>query len=402
MIQKEIEYAMKKEQAFSFIDHHREEMLILWRDLVNHDSGNGDKAGIDLLQVKLKNFLECLGAKVKLVEFEQAGNMLIAEIGCERKTDPVIFLGHIDTVFSKGEAEKRPFTIIDGKAFGPGVLDMKGGVVAFLYAIKALQAVNVSHRPIKIILAGDEENGHQKSSAAAVIEQEATGAIAAFNCETGFVDDAIVVGRKGVATFTMETFGIAAHVGNNPEIGRSAIVEIAHKVLAIEKLTNWQAGILFNVGVIEGGTVANATPDYAKIKIDVRFTREVDIPVFRRQLQKIADQTYVEGTTTKLKLGVCFKPMDTTAGVKELFSLVQETAQENKLGILYAKKVGGASDSAYTVLSGTPTVCGMGVKGGRNHSKEEYAIVESLYERAKLLVAVVLKLSVENSTVFKR
>ncbi|WP_110953715.1 M20 family metallopeptidase [Anaerosinus massiliensis] len=384
---------MMKERAFAFIDQHREDMITLWRDFVNHDSGNGDKAGIDLLQAKIKEFLEALGAEVRIVEFAKAGNMLIAEIGAEREKAPILFLGHIDTVFKQGEAKKRPFTIKEGKAYGPGVLDMKGGVVASLYAAWALQSVDFSHRPIKILLAGDEENGHQNSEAAAVIVQEAAGASAVFNCETGFEDDALVIGRKGVANFTMETFGVAAHVGNQPEAGRSAIVEIAHKLLEIEKLTNRQTGISFNVGVIEGGMVSNATPDYAKIKIDIRFTKETDISIFRGQLQEIAGRTYVQGTTTKLTAGVCFKPMETTAGVEKLFSLVQETAQENHLGKLYAKTVGGASDSAYTVLSGAPTVCAMGVKGGRNHSKEEFAIVDSLFERAKLLIASVLKLA---------
>jgi len=194
----------------------------------------------------------------------------------------------------------------------------------------------------------------------------------------------------------METFGVAAHVGNNPEIGRSAIIEIAHKLLEIEKLTDKKAAISFNVGTIEGGTVPNATPDYAKIKIDVRFGKEADIAVFSKQLQAIAEQTYIEGTHTQLSLGACLKPMNTTPGVEQLFRFVQAVARENNLGHLQARKVGGGSDSAYAVSSGIPTVCGMGVKGERNHSKEEYAIVESLYERAKLLALAVFNLDKVN------
>lgn len=367
--------------------------MALWQELVNRESGSADKAGVDKVQDRIKNILEAEGALVRMVEYEQAGNMLIAEIGGDRAKAPVLFSGHVDTVFKTGTVEKRPFTVRDGKAYGPGVLDMKGGVVAFLYAVKALRAAGFSERPIKMLLAGDEETGHLASNAAEVFVEEARGCAAAFNCETGFVDDAIVVGRKGVAGFTMEVRGVAAHVGNDPENGRSAIVEIAHKLLEVEKLTDWQEGTSFNVGVIEGGTVPNATPDYAKIRIDVRFVDENAIPKFTRQIEAIAAKTYVPGTTTTLTAGASFKPMTTTEGVKRLFRLVKETYAENGFGAPYEKAVGGGADSAYTVIAGVPTVCAMGVKGGRNHSPEEYAIVESLFERAKLLAACVLKLN---------
>lgn len=375
-----------------FIDAHRDEMVALWKDLVNQESGSTYKEGIDTLQNKLKQLLEQDNASVRLVEYEKAGNMLIAEIGSKRLKPAVIFMGHIDTVFKTGTINTRPFTIRDGKAYGPGVLDMKGGVVAFLYAVKALNTVGFSERPIKVLLAGDEENGHCHSEAAAVFGKEAAGCLAAFNCETGFSDDAIVVGRKGVARFDMEVRGVAAHVGNDPENGRSAIVEIAHKILEIEKLTDWQAGTSFNVGMIEGGTVPNATPDYARIVIDIRFLDESAIPKFTEELQAIAARTIVPGTSTTLTGGAAFKPMNTTTGVQRLFGLVKETYQELGLGTPYEKQVGGGSDSAYTVLAGVPTVCAMGVKGGRNHSPDEYALVESLFERAKLLAACVLDL----------
>ena len=383
---------MQKKEIFQYIDDHRDEMMALWQNLVNQESGSAYKEGIDKVQDRIKGILEAEGAKVRMVEYEQVGNMLIAEIGGNRTTAPVLFSGHVDTVFKTGTIEKRPFTVRDGKAYGPGVLDMKGGVVAFLYAIKALNAAGFSERPIKVLLAGDEETGHPNSNATEVFVKEATGCVAAFNCETGFVDDAIVVGRKGVARFDMEVRGVAAHVGNDPENGRSAIVEVAHKLLEIEKLTDWQDGTSFNVGVIEGGTVPNATPDYAKIKIDVRFVDENAIPKFTKQIETIAAKTYVPGTTTTLTGGASFKPMKTTEGVRRLFSLVKDTYGENGFGAPYEKTVGGGADSAYTVIAGVPTVCAMGVKGGRNHSPEEYAVVETLFERAKLLAACVLNL----------
>ncbi len=224
-----------KDQAFRFIDEHKEEMLTLWQELVNMESGSQHKPGIDAVAAKIQHVLENEGAVTKIIEMENAGNMLVGEIKTTQSIPPVLFMGHMDTVFSLGTVSQRPFTIKDGTAYGPGVLDMKGGIVAAIYAMKSLHAAGYNTRPLKMILAGDEEIAHAKSNAADVFMAESNGAVAAFNCETGFTDDAIVVGRKGTALFELEVKGVAVHAGNEPENGRSAILEIAHKVIAIQK-----------------------------------------------------------------------------------------------------------------------------------------------------------------------
>lgn len=381
-----------KQTAFEFVDEHRDEMVSLWREIVTMESGPHEKPGIDAVAARFKQVLDEEGAASRVVEFEKAGSMLIAEFGAKRSNPGVIFMGHMDTACPAGAIAQRPFTIKDGIAYGPGVLDMKGGIVAFLYAIKALNSVGYDTRPIKVILAGDEEVLHANSTAPDVFIEESKGYVAAFNTETGFVDDGIVVGRKGVARLMLEVKGVAAHAGNDPETGRSAILEIAHKIINVQNLTDWVKGISFNVGVIQGGTTSTSVPDYAKIFIDVRYKDPEDLPGIIKQVEVIASITYVEGTTTTIAFMDGIKPMKTTEGVKQLFELVKKAYEENGFGTPYAKYVGGGSDSAYTVLAGVPTVCAMGVKGGRNHSPEEYAIVESLFERAKLLVACVLKL----------
>ncbi|VBB06604.1 peptidase m20 [Lucifera butyrica] len=386
----------QKEQIFQFIDAHRDEMLALWQELVNLESGSWNKPGIDIVANRIQQVLAREGAVTRILEMEQAGNMLIGELGSDRKKAKVLFLGHMDTVFPEGTAAKRPFTVRDGVAYGPGVLDMKGGIVAALYAIKALQAVGYNARPLKVILAGDEEVAHGKSNAADVFMAEAQGAAAAFNCETGFTDDAIVVGRKGTAVFELEVKGVAVHAGNEPENGRSAILEIAHKVIAIQNLTNWEKGTTFNVGVIQGGTVPNAVPGQAKIVIDVRYLDPALLPEIRQQIQEAAAKTYIQGTTTTVAEVYGMAPMRRTAGVDELFSIVKKTYEEMNVGIPYAKLVGGGSDSAFSVMAGVSTVCAMGVKGGRNHSPEEFAIVESLFERAKLLAVCTINLDADS------
>jgi glutamate carboxypeptidase len=381
-----------KQIIVDFVDARREEMLSLWQEVVNMESGSGYKAGIDAVAARFQQVLDGEGAATRIVEMEKAGNMLVGEVGADRDKPAVLFMGHMDTVFPVGTVAKRPFTIKDGTAYGPGALDMKGGIVAFLYAIKALNAAGYDTRPLKVILAGDEEIAHANSNAAEIFMQEARGAVAAFNCETGFVDDAIVTGRKGTAVFTFEVKGVAVHAGNEPENGRSAILEIAHKVIDIQNLTNWKTGTTFNVGVIEGGTVPNAVPGYAKIVVDIRYQDPALLPDIQRQLQEVAAKTYVRDTTTTVVQTPGIAPMQTTDGVRDLFEVVKKTYAEFGLGTPYGKYVGGGSDSAYSVIAGVPTVCSMGVKGGRNHSPEEFAIVETLFERAKLLAACVINL----------
>jgi glutamate carboxypeptidase len=381
-----------KQQAFAYIENHRAEMLSLWEELVSIESGADNKAGVDLIASRIQNITALDGARAQIVEFANAGNMVTAIYGPERDNDPIAFLGHMDTVFKQGTIEKRPFTIRDGKAFGPGVLDMKGGIVVLLYAIKALAAAGYDRRPLKIILAGDEETAHENSHAAEVIMKEVVGSVAAFNCETGFVNDQIVVGRKGGGTFLMEAFGVAAHSGNAPKTGRSAILELAHKVIDIHNLTDWEEGTTYSVGTINGGTVSNSIPGYAKMEIDVRCTSATVANKIISQLERIAACTYVDGATTKLSGGLSFMPMVTTPEVIKLFELVSKTSNENGFGTPTPLQSGGASDSSSSVLAGVPTVCSLGVKGEKNHTAEEYAIVESLFERAKLLVACVLNL----------
>ena len=381
-----------KNNAFQFIDAHRQDMLALWQELVNTESGSADKAGIDAVAARIRQVLDQAGGVTKTVEMAKAGNVLVGEIGAGRGTAPVLFMGHMDTVFSTGTVAKRPFTITDGTAYGPGVLDMKGGIVAALFAIQALQAAGYDTRPLKMILAGDEEVAHVNSNAAEVFMTEAKGAVAAFNCETGFMDDAIVVGRKGTAVFELEVAGVAVHAGNEPENGRSAILEIAHKVIDIQNLTNWETGTTFNVGVFQGGTVPNAVPGQAKIVIDIRYLEPDLLPEIRRQLQEVAAKNYVKDTTTTLTEVPGIAPMKTTPAVEDLFAVVKKTYAEMGLGTPYPKLVGGGSDSAYSVMAGVPTVCAMGVKGGRNHSPQEFAIVETLFERAKLLAACTINL----------
>lgn len=381
-----------KKQAFTYIDTHKNEMIALWKDLVMQESFFDDKEGVDQVSARIKQEFEAAGGTVCMKEYQTAGNMLIGELGTDTNNAPIIFMGHMDTVCKKGTIANRPFEIRDGIAYGPGVLDMKGGNVIALYVMKALHSAGYTKRPFKWLLAGDEENAHPNSDAAEVFMKESKNALAAFNMETGFVNNSIVVGRKGVMRFILEIHGVSAHVGNDPENGRSAILEMAHKTIDIENLTDLQIGTTYNVGTIIGGTVANAVPDYCKVIIDIRHNNVSDRDKITQSLQSIADKTYIQGTKTVLTPSTTFAPMETTEGVMQIFELVKSTSIEEGFGTPVPITTGGASDSAYSVIAGVPTLCSMGVKGGRNHSPEEFAVVDTMFERAKLLIACILKL----------
>lgn len=380
-----------KAEIFALIDKEQPAMLQLWEELVSIDCGPGCKAGVDKIACKIEAFLQQLGFSTKQIAFTKAGNTLVGTLGDTTKPF-VALIGHMDTVFHQGTVAEHPFRIEDGKAYGPGVLDMKGGIVIMLTALKVLLAAGYQPKPLKIVLAGDEEVGHADSEAAKYIMEETQGALAAFNFETGFLDNGLVTQRKGMYQFMLEVFGRGAHVGNDPENGRSAIKEIAHKVLAIENLTDWQRGITFNVGVIEGGTVCNAAPAYAKIICDMRYIDYSCLPEMKAKLQEIAAKQYVPDTKSKLSTITEFREMHELPGTAALLGLVQEAAQECGLPLPTAKSVGGASDSAYTTAVGVPTICAMGVQGARNHTTEEYAVVSTLFTRCKLFTDVLMKL----------
>lgn len=382
-----------KEKAFQYIDSHKDEMLQLWENLVNTESGSYYTEGVDEVAKKVDKVLQEAGASSVIVANEKAGDAINAVFAGEANA-PVMFLGHMDTVFKRGEVAKRPFTIKDGKAYGPGVLDMKGGIVIALFAAKALKAAGFSERPIKLVLAGDEEIAHINSNAAELIMEQAKGCVAAFNFETGFVDNSFVTGRKGTAIFKLRVYGVTSHAGNDPKRGRSAILEMAHKVIDIQNLTNWDKGYTFNVGTINGGTIFNAVPGQCEIDVDIRYLDPNVVSELKEKIDEIVKKTYVEGTRTELvDFHVGISAMQTTEGVKKLFALLAETSEENGFGKVTDKLVGGGSDSAYTVIAGVPTVCSVGVAGANNHAPEEYAVVESLFERAKLIIATVLKLN---------
>lgn len=373
------------EQIRQYIDGQRQPMLLLWEKLVNTESGSRQVEGVNQVCGILRQEMEAAGIKTRTVPMENAGDMLIGEWNMESGKAPLLLIGHMDTVFKEGAARENPFRVDeDGMAHGPGVLDMKPGLVMALYIVKALAAVGWKERPIKFIFAGDEENLHMFSNTKEVFAKEAAGALAAFNFETGYRNNHFVVGRNGGGPVRITVHGVAAHSGLAPEKGRSAVLEAAHKIVEIEARNDIPRSRLINCGMVSGGIGENTIPDSCVIRIGVRFkSMAVGEEIFEI-LRKATAHSTVPDTTAELDLSCVMQCMDTTDGVKALFNHLKQTAENCGFGEIGCFRSDSLSDSGITVAAGVPTVCGMGPWGEGNHTPNEYANVESLYQRCIL------------------
>ena len=373
------------QQIRRYIDKQRLPMMNLWEELVNTESGTRQIEGVNAVGSILRREMERSGIATRVIGVENAGDMLIGEWNSESDAAPLLMIGHMDTVFKEGAAKENPFRVDeDGMAHGPGVLDMKAGLVIALYAVKALIETGWKKRPIKFIFASDEENLHMFSNAKELFARESRGALAAFNFETGYMDNLFVVGRNGGGPVILQVHGIASHSGIAPEKGRSAVLEAAHKIVEIEAQNDIPRGRLINCGMVTGGIGENTIPDSCTIRIGIRFPNTTVRDEIFDILKKATEHSTVPDTTAELDLSRVMQCMDTTDGVMALFAHLKRTAADCGFGEIESFRVGGLSDSGITVGCGVPTVCGMGVRGEWNHTPNEYAEVESLYQRCIL------------------
>jgi len=379
-------------QAFDFVDTHREEAIEVWRELVNHKSYSRDAGHIAQAVDYLKEVLEKDGFVCKVVPMGGNGPSFVATLGPDRPGKPVVFSGHIDTVLTDDVYPDDPFRIEDGKAYGPGVLDMKGGIAIAVNTARALNSIGFAERPIKIVLSGDEEICHLGSSSAEFLTEEAKGAVCAFNMETSLMDGCMCIGRKGCVDWNMHVDGVEAHAGNDYTKGANAIEEMGNKIVEFRKLVDLEKGTTVSCGTIKGGTVSNAVPKYCEMMVDIRVEQMEELDRVLGSMKKICETVYVPGTRTVYDEPVLMAPFATTDGVLKLLKFVDEQSQKLGFGPVGGRKLGGASDAACMARVGVPVLCSCGVKGEWNHTTREYAVVDSLFERSKLYTAVILNL----------
>lgn len=364
-------------------------MLSLLEEIVNIDGGSYDKAGVDAVGARLRRFLEEQNIACEMIENEAFGDALRATVGGPSNS-AIMLMGHRDTVFPKGEPTRRPFRIENGKAYGPGVADMKAGLVMNAFVLAAFQKFGGAPAPLVGLFTSDEEIG--SPACRPIIEAEARRARAVFNSEPGRPSGNVVTGRKGGVFMKMEIAGKAAHSGGNFSEGISAIEELARKIVALHAITDLTKGTTVNVGLVSGGQTVNTVAPWATCEIDLRYVTPPDREAAMARIERIVAASNVLGTSAKLEIKGEFKPLVEGPESKRLFDHYAACANELSLKV-EGEFTGGCADSGFTSGVGTATICAVGPVGGKAHTPEEYLMVDSLVPRAQTLALAVARLS---------
>lgn len=369
----------------------REAMLALLAEIVNIDSGSYDKAGVDAVGERFRRFFAAHDIPVSVTRAERFGDALHARVGNEDAgARTILLMGHRDTVFPAGEAGRRPFRIEGGHAYGPGVADMKGGLVMNAFVLAAFRRFGGAPAPLVMLLTGDEEIGSPASRP--IIEAQARRARAVFNAEPGRVSGNFVSGRKGGLFLRLEVFGKAAHSGANFADGASAIAELAHKTVALHALTDLAAGITANVGLVKGGQSVNTTAPYAEAEIDLRYVTADQRTALVAAVERIVATSTVPGTSARLEVKGEFLPLVPTPASQALAALYKAAAADAGLPGIDGEFTGGCADSGFSASVGAPTLCGLGPVGGKAHTADEFLVVDTLVPRAQALALAILRL----------
>jgi glutamate carboxypeptidase len=364
-------------------------MLKLLEELVNIDGGSYDKAGVDAVGARIRNFLESQEIACETIANETYGDALRATVGGPSNS-AIMLMGHRDTVFPKGEPTRRPFRIENGKAFGPGVADMKAGLVMNAFVLAAFQKFGGAPAPLVGLFTSDEEIG--SPACRPIIEAEARRARAVFNSEPGRPSGNVVSGRKGGVFMKMEITGKAAHSGGNYAEGISAIEELARKIMALHAITDLPRGTTVNVGLISGGQTVNTVAPWAKCEIDLRYVTPPDRADAMARIARIVETANLPGTSARFEIAGEFLPLVQSPDNKKLLDHYIASAGDLDITV-EGEFTGGCADSGFTAGVGTPTVCAVGPVGGKAHTPEEYLEVDSLVPRAQTLALAVARLT---------
>tara|TARA_R110002096_G_scaffold309172_1_gene503646 strand:- start:1692 stop:2855 length:1164 start_codon:yes stop_codon:yes gene_type:complete len=374
----------------SWLDQQRPAMTALLEKLVYIDSGSYNKVGVDAVGVAIEEWFAAEDIPTDRVPHGDFGDCIRAHVTGGEGNRPIMLMGHRDTVFPDGTATERPFHVDGDIAYGPGVADMKAGLVMNAFVLAAFKRFGGAPYPLLGLYTSDEEIASPSSRP--VIENEAKTARVVFNAEPGRESGNVVIGRKGASFFKFQVNGKPAHSGGRPEQGISAIEELARKIQALHALTDFESGTTVNVGLIGGGSAVNMVAPFATAEVDVRFkTMEARDAVWV-QINEILETTHLPGTSTEIVEHRGFLPLQQSAESKEVFDLYVASGAEVGLKIA-GEFSGGSADSGFTAQVGAPTVCATGPIGGNAHTPEEFMRLDTMVPRAKTVALSILRLN---------
>ena len=381
---------MKCKELFAKIDELNDKYVGMWEDVCNIESPTDYKMGVDAVGAYFIAEAKKHGWKIETLPVEVSGDVVCITMNPDADGDMICLSGHIDTVHPVGSFGSPAVRIEGDKIYGPGVCDCKGGVVAGMMAMEALDAVGFKSRPVRLLLQTDEEKGSNPSKKATInyICKRAEGSAAFLNLE-GHTAGTACVQRKGIATFTFRITGEEAHSSMCFKEGASAIAEAAHKILELEKIKDGE-GLTCNCGVISGGTVPNTVPGYCEFKANVRFATFEQLDEMRAYVKELAARVYVKGCVTTVDGGGNPRvPM--VYSEKNLALLDKMNAIYAECGLPYlapAKRKGG-SDAADVTARGIPCIDSLGVEGGKIHSPDEFCYLHAVTDSAKRIASVI-------------
>jgi glutamate carboxypeptidase len=364
------------------------------RELVAIDSGTDDPAGVNAVLDVLEGWMRRDGWDLErcrcgpLGDGTTLGDLLVGRIEGQGR-GRVLLVGHADTVFAPGTAAARPLRVEGGRVLGPGVCDMKGGLVLGLSAVRALRERGLPGLgEVTFLVTPDEEIGSPASRER--IREEARRHDVAFVLEAAREDGSVVSARKGVTTGRIRLRGRAAHAGVEPERGRSALVAAARLLLALQGLNDLARGTTVNVGVLRGGTRPNVVPELAELEVDLRATTLEAQERAEEAIRELVARPWVEDVLAELQLVREHAPMERTMATERLVSLACELAAG--LGFdLRDASTGGCSDANTIAALGVPTLDGLGPVGGDDHSEREWIELASVPERTALLAGLITR-----------
>ena len=376
---------------FAVIEELNESYCDLWERVCNMESPTEYKRGVDAVGEVFLQIARQNQWPVEVMKLEQAGNPICITMNPDVAERPVVLSGHIDTVYPLGTFPVSAVHRDDGRIYGPGVIDCKGGVVAAVMAMDALMRCGFRKRPVKLIIQTDEETGSTTSNKQTIsfMLEKAKDAIAFLNLE-GVQYGTAVLSRKGILRYRFTITGRSAHSAKCSE-GANAICEAAYKIIQLEKWKDAD-GLTCNCGVIQGGTVPNSVAGECVFQADIRFENQKQYLEAVDFCQRIAAESTVPGCVCKLEKVSERPAMPLTAENEALFTRMNEIYETCGLPVLRARHCLGGSDAAYTTQAGIPTVDSLGVDGGNIHSPKEFAYIESLVDCAKRLAAMVWNL----------
>ena len=367
------------------------------RTLVDLDCGTYLPAGVNLVADHMVGRFEGAGWSVERLPHRpgegqpQLGDVVIATLRGRHGSNGrrVLLVGHMDTVFPEGTAAARPFRIEGSTAYGPGVSDMKGGLLAGFFAVRSLQEAGFDDfETITYVCNPDEEIGSPFSGP--TILDRARGASACYVLEGARENGDIVSARKGVADVRVVVHGRAAHAGVEPERGRSATLQAAHAIIALHELNGRWPGVTVNVGVVQGGTRPNVVTERCELQVDVRGSTQASFGQAMAAVEEAARRRVVPDTETEVVRMSGFPPMEKTEATARLVDMARSVAEEVGFELRDAA-TGGASDANPVAGMGVPTLDGLGPIGGADHAPGEWLDLESVSPRMTLLAGLIAR-----------